>query len=135
MELQKTLDEFLASLGNSEKLTIYGSLDDLNTYTEANRRNRYLGAKMKRSNQNLCTWQIIEQAKYAYDRCFIVFHWYVKNRRKDPDNIVFAKKFILDALVESCVLENDGWNQVAGFIDILHVSKNERIEIDIYNVD
>ena len=135
MELQKTLDEFLASLGNSEKLTIYGSLDDLNTYTEANRRNRYLGAKMKRNNQTICSLQIVEQAKYTYDRCFIVFRWFVKNRRKDPDNIAFAKKFILDSLVDCCVLENDGQKQIAGFLDIVEVDQEERVEVDIYDVE
>jgi Holliday junction resolvase RusA-like endonuclease len=40
------------------------------------------------------------------------FHWLEENRRRDPDNIMAGQKFILDALVKSGVLENDGQRQV-----------------------
>ena len=43
--------------------------------------------------------------------------WDCPNRKKDPDNIAFAKKFILDGLREALVLENDGWNNIVSFED------------------
>jgi len=35
-----------------------------------------------------------------------------KNRRRDPDNILGAVKFIMDGLVAAGVIENDGWKHV-----------------------
>lgn len=63
----------------------------------------------------------------------LAFRWYCKDKRQDLDNICFAKKFILDALVSSKVIEADGWRCVVGFTDEFYISKeNPRIEVDIY---
>ena len=60
------------------------------------------------------------------------FTWYRKNRRTDPDNIAFAKKFLLDAMEEVGIIDNDGWKNVAGFIDDFFVDKsNPRVEIEL----
>ena len=59
--------------------------------------------------------------------------WYEKNKRRDPDNVFSAIKYILDSLVEAGVFPNDGQKQVAGIINWIKVDKkNPRIEITIY---
>lgn len=59
--------------------------------------------------------------------------WYEKNKRRDPDNVAFAKKFILDSLVESGVLARDSQKYVSAFVDHFRVDpENPRIEIMIY---
>lgn len=63
----------------------------------------------------------IQPVKEAYFR----FMWYEKNRRRDPDNIVVARKFIMDSLVDDKILENDGWGQVRGFTDRWFVHAGE----------
>ena len=40
----------------------------------------------------------------------VFFEWHAKNRRKDKDNIAFAKKYILDALQKASIIKNDSWN-------------------------
>ena len=50
------------------------------------------------------------------------FLWVAKNKRKDPDNICFAKKYILDGLVAAGILPTDGWNHVSGFRDEFDIS-------------
>lgn len=45
----------------------------------------------------------------------VSFLWQEKNKRKDPDNIVAAKKFILDGLVKAGILKTDGWRHIKGF--------------------
>ena len=48
-------------------------------------------------------------------QAFFFFVWQEKDKRRDPDNISSAAtKFILDAMVRSKLLDNDGWNQVKG---------------------
>jgi len=61
--------------------------------------------------------------------------WYCKNKRRDPDNIASAKKFIIDGLVEAGILENDGWSQISGFSDTFSVDKaNPRVEVVIAEI-
>lgn len=51
------------------------------------------------------------------------------------DNIAFAKKFILDALVKKGVLKDDGWKWVKGFTDEFFVDKkNPRVEVEMEEV-
>ncbi|WP_418294417.1 hypothetical protein [Megasphaera massiliensis] len=66
------------------------------------------------------------------DKAYIKFHWVEKNKRRDKDNIAFAKKFILDALQEMGILQNDGWSEILGFSDTFDVDKdNPRIEVSL----
>ena len=53
------------------------------------------------------------------------------NRRTDPDNIAFQKKFILDGFVAAGLLSNDGWGEIAGWTEKFHIVKKEfqRVEI------
>ena len=57
----------------------------------------------------------------------------MQNKRKDKDNIAFAKKFILDGMIQAKLIQNDGWKEISGFTDEFHVDKNNpRVEVTIY---
>lgn len=47
----------------------------------------------------------------------IEFHWIESNKRRDLDNVAFAKKFVLDALVKAGKLKDDNRRYVVGFMD------------------
>ena len=115
-------------------LIISGSLPNLNDYTKACRGNKYAGAKMKKEAENIITLYINQQFKgVKFDGTVeLSFRWYEINRKRDLDNICFAKKFILDALVSNGIIVADGWRCVRGFTDNFFVdSNNPRIEVDI----
>lgn len=114
-------------------ITIPGSLPSLNEYIQKERTNKFLGAKMKREATDLVTLIAkLHRPKTPYKAVYVRFYWYVKNAKKDPDNIAFAKKFILDGLVQAGVIENDGWNNILGFTDELYIDKNDqRIVVSI----
>jgi Holliday junction resolvase RusA-like endonuclease len=60
------------------------------------------------------------------------YTWYEPNRKRDKDNIAFAKKFCQDALVKSGTLANDGWAEIDGFTDTFEVDKRRpRVEVKI----
>ena len=62
----------------------------------------------------------------------VSFLWVEKDKRRDLDNIAFAKKFILDGLVSAGVLENDNATRVIGLNDeFAYDKKNPRIEVVI----
>ena len=115
-------------------LTIKGQLPNLNDYTKACRSNKYVGAKMKKRTEEIIGCYIREQLSDVQFNGVVSlnFRWYEPNRRRDLDNICFAKKFILDALVNNGTIKADGWQGVAGFTDSFFVdSENPRIEVDI----
>lgn len=115
-------------------LTISGRLPSLNEYTRACRGNKYMGAKMKKENEELIGWHIATQLKEIHFDAPVrmAFRWYEPNGKRDLDNICFAKKFILDALVSNEVIKNDNWKHIKGFTDEFFIdSKNPRIEVDI----
>lgn len=118
---------------------IYGRLDGLNEYTKKCRSNKYAGARLKEKNE--------QQVKYAAlcdksmlhtqfsGKVHITYKWYEKDKRRDLDNIAFAKKFIQDALVGIGFLQGDGWRHIVGFSDEFYIDKkNPRIEVEIREV-
>lgn len=115
-------------------LTIEGQLPNLNDYTSACRSNRYAGAKMKKDAERIISIYIMQQLKgVVFDGTVSLnFRWYEPNRKRDLDNICFAKKFILDALVSNGIIKADGWQGVAGFTDQFFIDEEfPRIEVDI----
>lgn len=119
------------------KLIIQGTLPNLNDYTKANRANRYAGANLKKKTEDMIAWHIMQQLHGVhYDNPVTLrFHWFEANRRRDLDNIAFAKKFILDALVKNEIIDDDNWGHVRGFVDVFRIDKeNPRVEVVIGEV-
>jgi Holliday junction resolvase RusA-like endonuclease len=120
--------------------TIKGRLNGLNDYTKACRSNRYAGAKMKEKNEDIvkiAAWHnSVNGIVVSFTgKVHITYKWYEQNKRRDLDNIAFAKKFIQDALVDMCVLKGDGWQHIVGFTDEFYIDKdNPRIEVIIREV-
>ena len=119
-------------------LIIKGRLDNMNDYTRACRTNQYKGAKMKQKNEAVVILAILDQ----FGRLRITkpvrirYRWYEPNKRRDLDNISsFGRKVIQDALVQTKVLQDDGWNYIIGFQDAFFVDKEHpRIEVEIEEV-
>ena len=112
------------------KITISGHLCHLNKYSTAERSNRYEGAEIKKIETEKCMLHFLG-LKFK-SKIHLTFHWICKNKQIDMDNIAFAKKFILDGIVNAGALPNDGWSDIDGFSDIFSIdNKNPRIEIII----
>jgi len=112
-------------------LTIPGSLPSLNEYIRLERANKWGAAAMKKEATELvaATASGMERVEGP---AVVSFRWFVKNRRMDPDNVVFAKKFVLDGLVLAGVLENDSMAHIAGLYDEVAVDReNPRVEVEI----
>lgn len=92
---------------------ILGKFPGLNDYTEACRRNKYLGAKMKKDAQIQISW-FLHRLPQIKKPVKIRFLWQEKDHRRDPDNVAFAQKFILDELVRLKKIPNDTSRWVRG---------------------
>lgn len=120
------------------KLTISGRLPGLNEYTKVNRTHRIAAAKLKNEIEANIGWFIAAQMKGVRIEkpVYITYTWYEENKKRDLDNIAFAKKFIQDALVRTGRLSNDGWKNITGFEDRFKVDKdNPRVEVLIEEVE
>lgn len=93
--------------------SIEGKLPSLNEYTEACRRNKYLGAKMKKDAQIQISW-FLHRLPMIRKPVKIRFLWTEKDHRRDPDNVAFAQKFILDELVRLKKIPNDNQTWIKG---------------------
>jgi len=120
------------------KITIPGTLPGLNDYIDTERSNKYQAAKLKRQTEDMivmCIWEQMPGVEIS-EPVHIEYHWYEPNKRRDKDNISFAKKFIQDALVSAGILKNDGWQEIVSFSDEFRVDKsNPRVEVVIESIE
>ena len=120
------------------RFTIPGGLTDLNDYINKERSHRMQAAKLKKSQTDmvaLCAMNLP-----IFDTIFLEIDYYLPNKRKDKDNIAFAKKFILDGLVEAGKIKGDGWKHIiehpvlgTSWIERFKIDKdNPRIEVKVF---
>ncbi len=123
---------------------IDGQLHGLNEHLKAVNNSRYDGADVKKTEQ-LHIEFIIKAALAHSDLELpfsvpvqVCFDWYEPDKRRDPDNVCFAHKYILDALVAQHVIRSDGWKALSmpePFKDCFFVDKeNPRVEVTIIAV-
>lgn len=122
-----------------QKFIINGRLDGLNEVILANRTNKYKGAKIKKDNETIVIYyarlhKLKPITKYPIK---LKIDWYEKNKRRDIDNVLSAKKFILDGLVKAKILNGDGQKYFDEVIkENVYIDKeNPRIEVTIIEND
>lgn len=113
-----------------QKIVIKSKLPTLNEIIAIAKRNPFAYAKMKKDYTNLVRYSSLKLKPIKTPAKFII-KYFLKNKRKDPDNIAVGKKFIFDGLIKAGKIKNDGWQEIAGWEEYFFVDKNERIEITI----
>ena len=109
----------------------------LNEYTNANRYNKYAGAKKKKEEQEYIKYCILQQLGNIKITKPVIgqFTWIEENKRRDLDNVCFAKKFILDSLVELGILQDDNRKMVCGFVDNFEYSNQSKVVVELEEVE
>lgn len=116
------------------KVEIPLKLPSLNDYINECRKNKYAGANMKKNVENEIALYINRLPRF--DRAIkINFTWVESSKKRDLDNICFAKKFILDALVKCEKMKNDNKNYVLGFTDNFKYDKQNKVILNIEEVE
>ena len=115
------------------KVIIKGELTDFNTYSDAERTHRQKAARIKKNE----TYRVaVAFLPHRLDKPQLPINlkikWVCKNRRKDKDNISFAKKFIFDGMQQAGYIKNDGWGEIGAWSEEFLVDKDRpRVEIEI----
>lgn len=108
-------------------------LPSLNEYVNVCRANRYKSARYKKDLEDDIMAFLGKLPRFETP-VRIHFHWIEGNRRRDLDNICFAKKFILDALVKAGKLKDDNRKVVTAFTDTFEYGTDTKVLIDIKEV-
>ena len=88
---------------------IKAKLPSLNDYTDACRSGKHSGANLKKDTEQLiCAYIRISKTLHPVNTPVEVhFEWHEGDRRRDVDNIIFAKKYILDSMQKCKIIPND----------------------------
>ena len=113
--------------------TIRGRMPSLNEYVDRERANRFAGAKMKRAETERAGLEAVAQGVPRFPGpVAVTFTWVEANRRRDLDNVAFAKKFILDGLVRAGVIDSDSPRHVVALEDRFACDPaRPRIEVEV----
>ena len=115
------------------KLEIPYKLPSLNQYINECRKNRYAGAAMKVKIEKELAWYI-NTLPTDKKPIKIHFHWVEGNKKRDLDNVCFAKKFILDCMVKCGKLKDDNRKCVTGFVDTFDYGKETKVILEITEI-
>ena len=115
------------------KVEIPMKLPSLNNYINECRKNKFAGANMKKQIEYDIGYFINKLPTYTKP-IKIHFHWVEENKKRDLDNICFAKKFILDSMVKVGKLKDDNRNNVVGFTDTFEYAKESKVILEIEEI-
>lgn len=109
------------------KYEIPVKLPSCNDYINECRRNKYAGAKMKAKYEQMIGLYLMKMPRWTKP-IKIHFTWVEGSKRRDYDNIIFAQKFIFDALVKFGKIKDDSPKYICGLShDVVYGEENKVI--------
>lgn len=106
----------------------------LNDYTLACRKNKFAGANLKKKMQTDIS-PYLSKLPQIKKPVKILFLWQENDKRRDPDNLAFAQKFILDEMVKLQKIPNDTGRWIRGLYHDFTYGKGYKVTLTITEVD
>jgi len=116
------------------RLIIDGEFETLNPYINAERGNRFAAAKIKKIETERVALEARLMPQVTEYPVIVHFEFFRTNDRTDPDNVDFAKKFILDGLVKAGILRNDRCKEIKRIVIDVDVSDQPCVIVNIIPV-
>ena len=111
------------------KILIDYKLSNWNETINANRKNKYMGASLKKKEMDIINKFLIGVPKITKYPIELNCTWYVKNIGSDLDNK--SLKSVLDAMQNKGILENDNINHIPIINHKAVKSDKDYLEIEI----
>lgn len=109
-------------------------LPSLNDYIKVCRGNKFMANTYKARIERDIALFLAKMPKWT-NPIKIHFHWIEGNKKRDLDNIAFAKKFILDSMVKNGKLSDDNRRYVTAFTDTFEYGKATKVILEIEEVE
>jgi Holliday junction resolvase RusA-like endonuclease len=108
-------------------------LASFNDYQRENRRNKYAGARFKKQQQEIVELCILQSRLTPFTAPVRVsILWVEKDKRRDPDNVYGAVKWLADALVAMRIIPDDSSRWIKSITHEIMVDKlKPRVEITL----
>ena len=116
------------------KATIDMKLPSLNEYIRACRTNVHVASKFKKDIENDIGYFLRDLPRFEKP-IKIKFHWIEGNKKRDYDNIAYAKKHILDSMVKFGKLKDDNRKFVTAFTDTFSYGAETKVELTIEEIE
>ncbi|WP_051356050.1 hypothetical protein [Megasphaera vaginalis (ex Srinivasan et al. 2021)] len=110
-------------------ITIPERFPTANEYIDDNRRGYHVGARTKKTYTEIARIYTLK-TPHMNGKCDVNFEWHVLSKA-DPDNIDFARKFILDGLQASGVLKGDSQKYIGKLSSTVVKDKNVYVRITL----
>lgn len=112
----------------------------MNDVINANRKNKYAGANLKRKTQDKICAYIYSAAKDGElqpttEPCIIKMNFVEANHKRDVDNVQSSQKFILDAMVNMQVIPDDSPKYVKQIYHEISYSNEYECKVEIMEAD
>lgn len=115
------------------KYEINMKLPSLNDYIKVCRSNKFLSNKVKAKLEQDIGLFLAKMPRWTKP-IKIHFHWIEGNKKRDLDNIAFAKKFILDSMVKYGKLNDDNRKYVTAFTDTFEYGSETKVILEVEEV-
>ena len=124
-------------MGQVARAEIPYKFPSFNEYIRVNRgyKGNYTGAKLKSEIERNIAYALKDLPVFARP-VVINLTWVEGNMKRDWDNVIYAKKFIVDALVAIGKLSDDGRKYVRGYSDYYAYEKGIwKVIVEIKEID
>ena len=115
------------------KIIINYKLSNWNDIINANRRNKYIGARLKKVEMGYIRYFLIGKPKITKYPIKLICTWHVKNTGSDLDNK--SIKAVLDEMQEMGILENDNIAHINEITYKAVKDNKDYLEIEIIETD
>lgn len=112
------------------KYEIPMKLPSLNDYVKVCRTNKFMSSKYKADIEQEIGLYLAKMPRWTKP-IKIHFTWVEGTKKRDLDNICFAKKFILDAMVKYGKLTDDNRNYVYAFTDSFEYGNETKVILEV----
>ena len=110
-------------------------LPTMNEMIRTARGNRYAAAAQKKKYTNLVAEEIMVQTdRPQYEAISIDLTWIEIRKKRDPDNVFAAVKFILDGIKTAGIIDDDDRDHVASITNRITVSDSRGVVVRMISV-
>jgi len=111
------------------------SLPTLNEMIRTARGNKFAAAAQKKKYTNMVALEIMAQTPtVCFEAVSLDITWLETKKKRDPDNVFAAQKFLLDGIVAANIIKDDDRDHVASITNRIALSNTRGVVVTITSV-